>query len=313
MPFLRSPALACLPFVLVLGCAGPDGPLGTGTSVDQGCPGYQGSGGTVEQEAVDRLACYRALMGLQAAVHVPTLSAAADAHARYMAETGEYSHTESDSTSPAFTGSGPGERAQAQGFVFDPAQDGVHEVIAFHDAGADPATAVDTWMRTVYHREPLTTPGPVQVGFGAAGIYSVMLVLLPWEADGALEVGLYPARDQGQVTRAFDSDTETPDPVPSLGVVGAPVTATVLAPGWLDGNDPYGLVVDRGASWIRDASTGLEEEVLFLEPRSDASLLRTVALVPRTPLAASRTWEVSLVFEAGGEERAALWSFATGP
>jgi len=312
MALLRSSALSAL-FVTLIGCAGGASGPGPGTSVEDGCPGYQGSGGTAAQEAVDRLGCYRALMGLTPAVQVPTLSAAAEAHARYMAATDDFSHDEADPDHPAFTGAGPGERAAAQGFVTDGAVEGVHEVIAFHDAGADPAASLDTWMRTIYHREPLTTPGPVEVGFGSAGIYSVMLVVLSWEAEGALEVGLYPADGQGAVGRTFDSDTETPDPLPQHGVVGLPITATVLDRGWQDGNDPYGLVIDRAASSLRDAASGAEHEVLFFEPRSEPHLLRTIALIPRTPLPGERTWEVSLSFESGGAERSVRWAFATGP
>jgi hypothetical protein len=298
------PLLAgCLPGIDLVG-GGP------GVSLEQGCVDYDHGGDGVATVAVARLSCYRALMGLDSVEEDPRLSAAAQGHADYLAATGEYGHGQGASSHPLFTGASPMDRLTAAGFSFDPSLVGVHEVVAFQDQGADPSRAVDLWMDTVYHREPLSTPEVSAVGFGAAGIYSVMELIAPWESTTGAHFARYPAEGQGDARGSFDSDTETPDPMPAHGLVGVPITLTALAPGWLGNDDPYGLRVDRARSSLRSLG-GEERALVFLEPANQPALLRTIVAVPASPLPPRSTWDVTLVFTLAGIEYEESWSFAT--
>ncbi len=251
-------------------------------------------------------------MGLEPAVHDGSLAAAAQAHATYVAATNEYGHSQSQPDHPDFTGANLAARMEAAGVSWDTSFEGGREVVAFHEAGADPTLAVDLWMDTVYHREPLTTPGPVEVGFGSEGIYSVMVLLSPWESEGEALFGTYPAQGQGDARGAFDSDVEVPDPVPHLGVVGVPITLTALAPLWLSDEDPYGMRIEPNGTHLQSLG-GEERELILLEPASESSLLRTIAAIPTEPLPPRSTWNVTFVFSLGGTMNQQTWSFATGP
>jgi len=302
--------------LLLMGCGPVDpftiGETGDGSSLNNGCVDYEPGTGSVALEAVSRLNCYRNLMGLEPVVHDGALAAAAQAHAEYMHATDEYGHLEGNPTHEFFSGATPSERSRAAGFDFDSSESGMHEVVAFFEDGSDPSRAVDLWMNTVYHREPLSTPGITGVGFGSAGIYSVMEIAAPWESDGSVTLAIYPAPGQDNTKRSFDSDREVPDPVPGLGEVGLPITVTALAPLWLSDDDPYGLRINRAETRLRSRG-GVERPLVFLDPNDQEVLLRTSAAVPAEPLPPNTTWDMTLVFTLGGEVYEETWSFATGP
>jgi hypothetical protein len=312
---MRTTHLLVLSLLLV-GCEPVEpfsigGPAG-GSSLDSGCMDYEPGTGSVALEAVSRLNCYRNLMGLEPVAHDGALAAAAQAHAEYMNATDEYGHVEADATHALFSGASPSARAAAGGFDFDSSQWGMHEVVAFFDSGSDPSRAVDLWMNTIYHREPLSTPGLSRVGFGSSGIYSVMEIIAPWESDGSVTLAMYPAPGQDNADTSFDTDRETPDPVPGLGEVGLPITVTALAPLWLNDDDPYGLRINRAATRLQSGS-GEERPLVFLDPEDQSALLRTAAAIPAEPLPPYTTWDVTFVFTLDGVDYERAWSFATGP
>jgi uncharacterized protein YkwD len=287
-------------------------PTSAGT-VDAACGDADGAGDpSASQAQIDglwRLNCHRSLAGLPTVQLAPTLSQAAQAHADYMLATGEYAHREEDSSQPTWTGGTALERAAAAGYALNTGDSQLAEVIGFKTSGADATFAVDNWINTVYHREPLLVPQLLHVGAGEAGIYSVMELVAPW-SDPTTKVALYPARGQSDVPVSFDSDTETPDPVQEAGLVGPPVTISVLSDGWASSSDPYDLVFDVSRTSIR-ATSGVEIPFVVLEPGDDPWLMRMVALVPLHPLDPGATYEVQAALTINGEQWEESWAFAT--
>lgn len=287
-------------------------PTDTGT-VDSACTTADGAGDPAASQAqVDglwRLNCHRRLADLPEVRLDPALSGAAQAHADYMFATGQYAHGESDTTHPGWTGETAQQRAAAAGYDLDTVESRLAEVIGFRTDGADAAFAVDNWINTVYHREPLLVPELLHVGVGEAGIYNVMELVSPW-SDPATEFAFYPARGQSDVPTSFDSDTESPDPIAQAGIVGPPITVSVLSDGWANDTDPYVLVVDAARSSVRTTS-GDEIPLVILEPRDDPWLVRMVALVPLEPLEPGTTYEVRVGLTVGGVLWEESWAFAT--
>lgn len=287
------------------------GPQSVGT-VDAACGTPDGAGDEAASQAqIDglwRLNCHRALAGLPTVQLDPALNQAAQAHADYMHATGEYGHEETDSSQPGYTGGSAGERAAAAGYGLDTTTSQLAEVIGFRSEGADAVFAVDNWINTVYHREPLLVPQLDAVGFGQAGIFDVMELVAPWSDERSLAI--YPARGQADVPTTFDSDTESPDPVPEAGTVGSPITISVLDDGWGADTDPYAISVDLAGTSVR-TTAGSEVPFVVREPGSDPWLVRMVAIVPLEPLQANTTYEVDVALRIGSEERTESWAFAT--
>ena len=256
-----------------------------------------------------RLNCHRTLAGLSTVRLDPLLSRAAQSHADYMLATGEYGHEQSDGGHAQWTGGDVLARAAAAGYDLDSTTTQLAEVIGFRSEGADAVFAVDNWINTVYHREPLLVPGLAAVGVGQAGIYDVMELVAPW-SDPEVELATYPARGQSDVPTTFDSDAESPDPMPDSGLVGAPITVSVLADGWASDADPYALQIDPTRTSLRTTG-GVDVPAVHLEPGVDPWLMRMVALIPEEPLAAGTTYEVAVGLWVDGVARDVSWAFAT--
>ncbi len=263
---------------------------------------------TVQREGVERLNCHRNLMGLAPAFLDAQLSAAAQAHADYVAATGEYGHVQGQPDHPLFTGSDAASRALAAGVDLDPLNEALLEVVSYHSDGADPAVSVDAWIDSVYHRPPLVLPRLDGVGFGSADVFDVMEVVAPWEGN-ALEVAAYPGEDQRGVPTSFDTDVESPDPDPDRGVVGYPVTLSMLVEAAGSGGNPYSVAVDHAATRLEGPDGDVP--ALILEPASDDVLMRTVAILPHEPLAPGTTYTATMVLDLDGVPLEESWSFTT--
>ena len=136
---VRKVVLILLAALSSAGCAG--GPwIG---EVDRSCRATPPGDPTATPEALDgldRLNCYRLHIGLEAASLDARLSAAAQAHAEYLAATGEQGHGE-NTAHPSSTGSSPSERVEVAGFDLD-------------DFAADAYFHIDTHWCLGSHRCP---------------------------------------------------------------------------------------------------------------------------------------------------------------
>ena len=146
------------------------------------------------------------------------------------------------------------------------------------------------------------------MGFGYTDQYAGMALVLPFP-DATRSAILYPADGQTDVPTSFDSDTEWPDPAPSHGVVGYPISVSVGAPvtGNISSTDPYGLRL------LSASVTGPEGSVdlLSLDPGSDSYMFNMAAVMPVQPLASGTTYDVEMVVSFDGAEEVVTGSFTT--
>ncbi len=168
-------------------------------------------------QALERANCYRSLMGLEPGVLDPRLDEAANSHARYMAQADDLTHAE-DPGAPGFTGERVWDRVAVAGYALGE-DEIVSELVAY---GPDPGSAVDAWMNSVYHREALTISNWSAMGFGSEEGWSSLAVVYR-SPQGSV---IYPADAQDLVPKRFDSDRESPDPLPDLAFVGPPLSIT---------------------------------------------------------------------------------------
>ena len=303
----RTLVLASLP--LLAACSAESPSL---TLLGDTCPELIASGDVDATDAqatgLERLNCHRLAAGLSLAGFRPGLNAGAQSHADYLDATGEYGHRQGQPDHPLYSGDDATARAAFGGLAIDPSTHALSEVVAMQGDGADPVAAVDHWLHSVYHRTPLLAPELVGVGFGSSGSYDVMTMLWPWSSDD-LQLALWPADGALEVPTSFDSDRETPDPAADLAVVGYPVTLGLTAPDAGTGTNPHGVVVDEAGTWME--GPGGRIAVRILQPRDDATLLRTVALLPEEPLDAGATYRVRVVAQAGEHLIDEQWSFET--
>jgi len=307
------PALLCLQGCFLFAPPPPEPPDAEPvvTAVDEACldsaVGGDPSASSSQQLGVSRLNCHRVLAGLAPVGFDPALNDAAQAHADYIVATDEFGHVESQPAHPAYTGDRAPQRVDAAGFELDASVELLSEVVGYFSDGSKPASAVDVWMSNVYHREPLMAPVLDSAGFGSAGLFDVMLMVGPWEPDAGVESAVYPADGQWGVPTAFDSDTEAPDPAPTRGVVGYPVSITFLAP-LASGNGTFDVRADAASSLVGpDGAVAAD----VLSPANDAALLRSVFLVPHAPLEPATTYEATVSGSVAGAPFAESWSFTT--
>ncbi len=287
--------------LLLAGCGNTEADSGVAAACDAAYYGYACPSADA-MVALDQINSYRALMGLSEITLEPRLDTAAQAHADYMLTNDALTHQESSSAS-GFTGEWVWDRIEAEGYPLEQGRVWM-EVISY---GLDPAGAIDGWIGTVYHRIPFTTPEVLEVGFGQAADYSALAIVVPFP-DIERRAVLYPADGQTDVPRSFDSDTESPDPAPSHGTVGYPISVSVAAPiGMVSLDNPYALELLSAEVVGPDGAL----ELLLLDPSTDKTMFNMAAVMPVEPLEGGTTYTVSMTVTYGGEEETLTGSFVT--
>ncbi|MCP4808950.1 MAG: CAP domain-containing protein [Proteobacteria bacterium] len=282
--------------LILVGCFGPT--EWTDVHVDDFCEPSSPYDGAPEAsvQAVERANCHRLLAGLDAGELDVSLDDASLAHALYMAEHAELTHYE-DASKSGYTGDAVWDRIETAGWSQTMGVT-ISEVVAFGDG---PTGAVDTWVHSVYHREPFLTPEWINTGFGIEGMYTAMAFVGAYPQVQE-QVVPYPVNGQTGVPTTFDSDTESPDPAPDHGLVGYPVTVTI---GSASPEPEVRLL--RGE--LRGPSGKVE--TLALDPSNDDALGNMVALVPLAPLEAASGYDAELTVEWSGGEETVLVHFET--
>ena len=249
--------------------------------------------------ALDYLNQHRAAAGLESMVYSPTLEAAAEGHAQYLAANQVSGHQQ-EPGALLFTGTSLRDRAQAAGYT-----GGLAEVVA-HVGQAE--EAVDRWIETLYHRIPLLYPGYTEMGYAHAGQDFRANVLVAGPGGGSDAVILWPHADQTGVPVGW-SGREAPDPLRLYPGAAGPVGYTITA-SW--GRRPAHLSLTRA---LLTDSQGNPVPAMHFSPQNDQYLRDTVALIPSRPLEPSSTYTVTLegqVDTGGGLTRYAhTWSFTT--
>ncbi len=277
------------------------------------------SASTVQRDALMRINCYRNLMGLPVADLGSGPDSAAANHAAYMDETDEYSFMEADTQAANYTGYDMLDRLEAADYEVDLSVENPREMLAAVANGndADAAHAIDNWMNTVYHRQPLVVPMLQEVGVGVRGSFVDLITVAPWDTavndgPGGRWVVPYPVAGQENVPTSFRSDAESPDPVAGVDEVGSPISVTFQDEVWVDDSNHFDIhLVPEGCSL--QTQGGDPVEVKLLEPDNDGHLNDTVVMVPMSPLDANQTYVVEFSVLVGNLTWERSWSFTTAP
>lgn len=156
-------------------------------------------------ELVEALNRYRAALGLPALEIHPSLMAAAQGHAEWMARTYTYSHTGEGGTSP-------GDRAAAAGFSGSQVYENVEGGTAL-----TPEEAIGWWDRDWVHQNTMRLPSHTHVGAGyAENDQQQLYVLMVGKVGGAV------ARPAAAVARTAPEPTDTQGPIAIPVVRSAP-------------------------------------------------------------------------------------------
>lgn len=273
---------------------------------------------TTQRDALQRINCYRNLAGLPPADLASDLDVAADSHAAYMDETGEYSFMEVDTQAHNYTGYDMLDRLDAADYQADLAEENPREMLAAVANGndANAAHAIDNWMNTVYHRQPLMVPMLHEVGVGVRGSYVDLVTVAPWDTavndgPGGRWVVPFPVAGQTGVPTSFRSDAESPDPVAGVDEVGSPISVTFQDEVWNDDGNHFDIHLNADGCSLRPLD-GDPVAVKLLEPDNDSHLNDTVVMVPMSPLDANQTYLVEFSVMVGSLNWERNWSFTTG-
>ncbi len=168
----------------------------------------------------------RVLVGLPPVSLNANLDQAAQSHANYLqANLDGISHDETPGL-PFFTGASPSERVTAADYTWRT----VSEVISGGITSGQ--QAVQHLVKAIYHRLGILAPAVAEVGIGlgtASGKLSNVVIDFAATTSNAVTppsgwLGTYPVQGQTGVDPAFNSDDESPDPVPHQNRVGYPVS-----------------------------------------------------------------------------------------
>jgi uncharacterized protein YkwD len=192
--------------------------------------GFSFDNSTQAKSLEDLLNHARCLAGVPALKRDARLDGAAYNHANYSILNGTATHTE-QSNHLGFTSSNPGERMVLTNYPqlspqkAEPYQWG--EVLS--KTGPIAREAYDGLMSAIYHRLAMLSPQVTEAGVGLktnASNKEMVSVIDMAATSSHKHAGLivFPAPLQQQVPTSFNSDLELPDPFPTQGIVGYPVS-----------------------------------------------------------------------------------------
>ncbi len=255
-----------------------------------------------EQKTLNRVNYYRSLAGLDDFSLSETLSLASQAHATYLKINELLGHYEDKDEYPeGFTGVDPSDRAEVQGY-----QGTVGEVISY---GHEAEEGVDSLITAIYHRFGLLNPGYTEAGVGddsyPAPFYYVQ-VINPARPQGTTEptgiISVYPADGQTDVPLKFNSDDESPDPVPDTNTVGYPVS--------IQFSSDYETVT------LTDFTISKNSVPLYatiLDPVQDENTPENAfSVIPLAELEPETVYDVLFQWTVNAESYEKQWSFTTG-
>lgn len=253
---------------------------------------------------LNRVNYHRALAGVEPLSLQSQISAAAQAHASYLNANNYAGHDESSSL-PGYTGQWAWDRMTYQGYNYIAAG----EVISF---GKDAQAGVDALITAIYHRFALLDPGYTETGIGDAAhpVYKKCQVINLGRPSGTAAatntVSIYPANGQTEVPISFDSDSESPDPMPTLGLVGYPVSIQFSSE----------QSVTLGSFTLSKNGQSLVTTTL-LSPATDSHIQQSnkknFSLIPNSLLEADTVYQAAFSATVQGQPYNATWSFTTAP
>jgi uncharacterized protein YkwD len=249
----------------------------------------------VALRALARLNLHRRKAGVPDAVLDEELSRGCLAHARYLLRNEGH---------PSTKGLGiHDEDASLPGYTPEGQRAGKNSVII---TGGAPATAVEDWMATFYHRVPLLDPELTRVGFGVVrgGPHGRVTVLDALSGRGSQGPVLFPVPGQKDVPLLLLAGETEAQALPEARdrTGGYPITA--MFPPGVDVRGVEAALADGG---------GEEVAVWVLSPERSPAVARanTVGVVPRQPLRPGTAYTVKLSARVNGRAWSREWKFTT--
>ncbi|MEZ4268377.1 MAG: CAP domain-containing protein [Myxococcota bacterium] len=262
------------------------------------------SASAAQQEAATLLAEVRALIGLPMPEQIEGINAAAQAHAEYYVthaaayqSAGLSSHSENPDWAEGFTGESAGDRLKFQGV----SAGNWAEVMAF---SGTPKGAIDGWMDTLYHREPLVSPNLARWGFGlaSAGTARAEVIDSINASTDAKGPAMWPVPNAvGVATRWNGFESPKPPLPPGESYPSGPVVTITFER----------LVSLKLSAASLNGPDGAAVAVQVQSPENDTYLDSTWALYAYSPLAAGTRYAVSFRGQVDGQEQTFDWSFTT--
>ncbi|WP_156398015.1 MULTISPECIES: CAP domain-containing protein [unclassified Duganella] len=250
----------------------------------------------------------RADIGLTMLTCNEFLNKAAVAHSNYLRLNNTVSHDEV-SGNPGFFGATVKNRIENAGYVLG-SEYAYGEVIS---AVSDRAgfTHAEELIAAIYHRFVIFEPMFREMGTGASSNGNGYTYFTSDMATRSLSAGLglgkavvYPRDGQTAVPTSFDSDTESPDPVPNQNTVGYPVSvhSDITA-------SAGGIKV---TSFTIRPRGGLQMVTRLLTHANDTHTSeQSAAIIPLSTLSANTTYDVSFSGTVDGVPVTKNWSFTT--
>ena len=196
-----------------------------------------------------------------------------------------------------FTGTGPGQRMMAAGYVAR----GGGEVMAFLN---NPKGAIDTWINSVWHRIPLLDPWTGDMGYGGTAGCDTIDFGTGAMGVPATTILVYPYDGQTNVPPSFNGQYEGPmPPAPPTGWPSAnPITL-------------YGRMLNITEHVLtKDGDTTPIEHTWITgsDPMWGGYLRTSVFMYGHKPFEANTKYRVKMVGTSQGGALNKEWTFTTG-
>jgi uncharacterized protein YkwD len=252
---------------------------------------------------LERINAFRKLVGIAPVTLAPALSLGCKRHAEYLLNNSDH---------PSTVGLGAhNEDPKLPGYTKEGAKAGKAAVIFFLQSSnldaVKPASTIDGFVDTFFHRIPLFDPDLKRVGFGFAKGKRIFVVLDVLNGFGTDQPVIYPVDKQTEVPLVYRG-LERPSPIEELKdkkdkKAGYPITVTF----------PRSIEVTKVTAQLKDAK-GAEVPIYLTTPEKsvDPGLQRnTVALFAQSALTAGSTYTVTVQADLSGEVWKRTWSFTT--
>jgi uncharacterized protein YkwD len=249
----------------------------------------------------------RAQAGIGVLARNGMLDRAAQAHSDYQRLNGEVTHDE-DPAKQGFTGATPEARVQAAGYALQ-GDYASGEIIAATSSNTGFYLA-EQLVTAIYHRFVMFEPLFREMGTGSATTsanyiyFTTDLGATRGYSPGLPSHGIatWPVNGQTGVQPNFLSDYEEPDPVPDRNEVGYPIS--------IHANLTETVVVQSFTVHPRGGAN-LDTALLVEGKDKNTTMDSVAAIIPKAPLAANTTYDVTFTGTVGGAPVTRTWSFTT--
>jgi uncharacterized protein YkwD len=270
-------------------------------------PGAPAFTNNTAQDGLNWINYRRAQLGVPVLLANAQIAVAAQGHSDYQRINNIVSHDQVAGKA-GFTGIDLGQRLASAGYLLGGAR-AYGEVISATSNNSGFYMAEEL-ITAIYHRFVMFEPRFKEIGTGAASASSGYTYLTADFAAnngygpgvGSGRIAVWPTANQTSVATNFQSDLESPDPVPNANEVGYPISvhADITAT----------LAVQSFTVTARGGSSSLATRLLSAATDTHTTQ-SAAAIVPLAVLKAATTYDVSFSGTIDGTPLSKTWSFTT--